>query len=480
MQCLRYAFCGAALVLLSAGQMSASAAGSEPDSFGNLAAEVTPAVVAISSAQHYAVRENLFDPRSTRSPDKSKTCGLALGSGFIIDPGGYIVTNSHVIAGAREIQVTLKDGKNYLAQLIGADSKTDLALLKVDASGQLPYVSFGNSDAARVGDRILAVGNPFGLGGTVTTGIISALDRDLHAGPFDDYLQIDASINPGNSGGPSFNLEGEVIGVNTAIASPNGGSVGIGFAIPANMARPIVQELRRHGQIMRGWIGVSAQEVTAEIAESLELEGTGGALLVSVQPGGPAALAGLRRGDIILSFDGHPVATSHELPRMVAAEPTGRRVDIIAWRSGSRQTATVTIDFAKDKPVVTAGSATLFAGGAGRMLDGAQLTALTEKLRRKLALPSSAQGVVILDLTEDSLLARQGLQPADIIEQVDQQDVSKPSEIDRLIRQAAAKGRSAVLFLVNRGGSERYLAVRAGDGRYAEDLLPYHLSTVEA
>jgi serine protease Do len=475
MRGLRSAICGAAaLVLLSAGGSAALAAGLEPESLSHLAAGVTPAVVAITSALPSAAGDSLFDRGSARTPGNDPKYSLALGSGFIIDPSGYIVTNNHVIAGAGQIQVTLRGGKSYFAEIVGTDRKTDLALLKVDAARPLPFVSFGDSDAAEVGDRIVAVGNPFGLGGTVTTGIISALDRDLHAGPFDDYLQIDAAINPGNSGGPSFNLRGEVIGVNTAIASPNGGSVGIGFAIPANMAKPIIRELRLHGQILRGWIGVSAQDVTPEIANSLELDEPQGALLASVQLGGPASLAGLRRGDVILSFDGHQVVTSRELPRMVADEPTGRLVTVIVWRSGSRAIVTVTIGLAKDKPAAVASAGTPIADGAGRILHGVQLTALTGAVRRKLGLPDDTHGVAILSLANDSVLAREGLRRADIIEQVEQQDVGKPSEVDHLVRQAGAKGRATVLLLISRGGNERYLAIRAMDDKYAQDLLPYH------
>jgi serine protease Do len=475
MRGLRSILCGvAALILLSAGDRTALAAGLEPESLAQLAAGVTPAVVAITSALPSAAGDSLLDRGSARIPGNDPKYSLALGSGFIIDPSGYIVTNNHVIAGAGQIQVTLRGGKSYFAEIVGTDRKTDLALLKVDSARPLPFVSFGDSDAAEVGDRIVAIGNPFGLGGTVTTGIISALDRDLHAGPFDDYLQIDAAINPGNSGGPSFNLRGEVIGVNTAIASPNGGSVGIGFAIPANMAKPIIRELRLHGQILRGWIGVSVQDVTPEIADSLELDAPQGALLASVQPGGPAALAGLRRGDVILSFDGHQVATSRELPRMVADEQTGRLVTVVVWHSGARATVAVTIGLAKDKPAAIASAGTPIADGAGRILHGVQLTALTGAVRRKLDLSDDTHGVVILSLAGDSVLAREGLRRADIIEQVEQQDVGKPSEVDHLIRQARARGRATVLFLVSRGGNERYLAVKAVDDKYAQDLLPYH------
>jgi serine protease Do len=279
---------------------------------------VTPAVVNISSTHHEQASSDDQGTPDQGMPDLPPGSPFeqffhnfrqhrhggeavkALGSGFIIDSSGYVVTNDHVVDSATDIVVTLNDGKDYPAKLIGADKKTDLALLKIDAGKPLPAVSFGNSDVSRVGDWVLAVGNPFGLGGTVTTGIISARSRDIHSGPFDDFLQIDASINKGNSGGPTFNLAGEVIGINSAIYSPNGGSVGIGFAIPANEAKPVLDALREHGKVDRGWIGVQIQPVTPEIANSLGLPGTTGTLVAGVQANGPAAKAQMEQGDVIL------------------------------------------------------------------------------------------------------------------------------------------------------------------------------------
>ena len=336
---------------------AAAAASLPPETFADLAAKVTPAVVNISSTHHEAAGPSDqaepfdFPPGSPfeqffkhfREQQGHGSGGqdmTALGSGFIIDSAGYIVTNNHVIDGASEIHVTLSSGKDYPAKLIGADKKTDLALLKVDAGSALPFVGWGNSDAARVGDWVLAVGNPFGLGGTVTTGIISARSRDIHSGPFDDFLQIDASINRGNSGGPTFNLDGEVIGINSAIASPNGGSVGIGFAVPSNMAKPVIEALRERGRVDRGWIGVAIQEVTPEIAQSLGLGQPTGALIASVQADGPAAAARLQQGDVILTFDGQTVAETRELPRIVAATPAGKRVEVVVWREGERKSLT--------------------------------------------------------------------------------------------------------------------------------------------
>ena len=239
-------------------------------------------------------------------------------------PSGHVVTNNHVVGDAGKVEVTLQDGSKYPAKIIGRDPKTDLAVLKINADKPLPYVQFGDSSAAQVGDWVMAVGNPFGLGGTVTTGIISARGRDIHSGPFDDFLQIDAPINRGNSGGPTFNLEGQVIGINTAIYSPNGGSVGIGFAVPSNVAKNIVAQLEEHGKVSRGWLGVQIQEVTPAIAASLGLPHEAGALVAVVTPNSPAAKAGLKQGDVILSFDGNEIGKLRDLPRLVAATPPTR------------------------------------------------------------------------------------------------------------------------------------------------------------
>src|SRR5271154_1590411 len=259
---------------------------------------------------------------------------IALGSGFIIDPSGYVVTNSHVVGGASKVEVTLQDDSKYPAKIIGRDPKTDIALLKIKADKPLPYVSFGDSSSAQVGDWVMAVGNPFGLGGTVTTGIISARGRDIHSGPFDDFLQIDAPINRGNSGGPTFNLDGQVIGINTAIYSPNGGSVGIGFAVPSNLAKTVVAQLEEHGKVSRGWLGVQIQEVTTAIASSLGLQGEHGALVAVVTPDSPGAKAGLKQGDVILTFNGSEVNHLHDLPRLVAESAPDTAAKLKVWRNG--------------------------------------------------------------------------------------------------------------------------------------------------
>ncbi len=470
---------GLALVFLTASGI-ASAASLPPDSFADLAAKVTPAVVNISSTRHVAASAETdipfdFPPgspfeqffkqfRDRQGRHRGGEDMKALGSGFIIDPSGYVVTNEHVIDDAAEIQVTLNNGKDFPAKVIGIDKKTDLALLKVSAPTPLPYVSFGNSDTARVGDWVLAVGNPFGLGGTVTTGIVSARGRDIHSGPFDDFLQIDASINRGNSGGPTFNLAGEVIGVNSAIASPNGGSVGIGFAIPSNMAKPVIAALREKGRVERGFIGVGIQEVTPEIAQSLGLGQPMGALVASVQPDGPAAAARIQQGDVILFFDGQTVGETHDLPRIVAATPAGKEVDVVVWRDGARKTLTVKVGKMKDEPQVASAedNSAPAADSAAHRLLGVQLSALTDDVRQQLGIGDDVKGVVIMDVIEGSPAARQGLQQGDIIEQVARHRVTSPAEVDHLVAQAAAKDRSSVLLLVNRQGNELFLAVKVG------------------
>jgi serine protease Do len=267
----------------------------------------------------------------------------ALGSGFIVDPTGYIVTNNHVIDGAREVSVTLNDGSKHTARIIGRDDKTDLALVKIDAGRELPYVAFGNSDEAHEGDWVLAVGNPYGLGGTVTAGIISAHGRNINEGPYDDFLQIDAPINPGNSGGPLFNQSGQVVGIDTAIYSPSGGSVGIGFAIPSNVAKTVVTQLRDHGTVSRGWLGVSMQSLTPSLAKAVGLRDAHGVLVDSVTVGSPAATAGLRQGDVITGFNGRPINDGRELALAVVETAAGKTVGMTVWRDNRSVNITVQI-----------------------------------------------------------------------------------------------------------------------------------------
>src|SRR6266446_9181740 len=269
---------------------------------------------------------------------------MALGSGFVIDPAGYVVSNNHVVANAQKVTVTFQDNSQHQAKVLGRDERTDLALLKVDTNQQLPHVTWGNSDDAKIGDWIVAVGNPFGLGGTVTAGIISALGRNINEGPYDDFLQIDAPINRGNSGGPTFDLSGEVIGINTAIYSPSGGSVGIGFALPSNTAKSVVAQLREHGHVTRSWLGVAVQGISPTIAKSLGMnpDQPTGALVATVTPNSPATKAGIKQGDVILSANGHPIKSVHDLPRMVAAMPVGQKLDLAIRRGGKEMTLAAT------------------------------------------------------------------------------------------------------------------------------------------
>jgi serine protease Do len=391
-----------------------------------------------------------------------------LGSGFIIDPSGYIVTNNHVIESATEIQVTTNDGTDYPAKLIGADPKTDLALLKIEAKKPLPSVDLGDSDKSRVGDWVLAIGNPFGLGGTVTTGIISARSRDIHEGPFDDFLQIDASINQGNSGGPTFNMNGDVVGINTAIFSPSGGSVGIGFAIPSNLAKPILAELRSKGQVQRGWLGVEIQQVTPEIASAIGLDEAKGALVASVQPDSPAAKANLQAGDVILTFNGTAVHEMRDLPRLVAETDANAKVDLGVLRDKKQITVAATIAKMKDDSQVasndqqddSAQSPADANTGVQVAALGATLAPVNAETRQQFNLDQGVKGVVVQDLDSDGPLADQGIRPGDVIKKVSDADVSSPDDVKRLADRAKADKQSVLLMLVDRQGKNLFIAVK--------------------
>lgn len=462
-------------------------AGAPPASFAELAEQVSPAVVNISTTRQVSgsperglpfdfppgspfeeffrqFQDRFGDGGNGQAPMRRAN---ALGSGFIIDADGYVVTNNHVIDGANEIQVTLTDGTQLPAKLVGTDKQTDLALLKVETDKKLPAVQFGDSDSIRVGDWVIAVGNPFGLGGTVSAGIVSARGRDIHAGPFDDFLQIDAAINPGNSGGPTFSLDGKVMGVNTAIASPNGGSVGIGFAIPANLAKPIIAQLRERGSVERGWLGVQIQAVTPELAEALGLDKPKGALVAGVMPDGPAAAAGVKSGDVILAFDGKEVPEMRDLPRIVAQTPAGKEVEIEVWRD--RETRTLAAAIAKQQPSAEIASnedqppSGPSAAGMTVPALGATLAPLSPELQSRFELPDGASGVVILDLEADGPAAEQGLRPGDLIEKVSQQEVATPADVERLAEAARKARQSALLLLVNRQGDSLFVALKLSE-----------------
>ena len=385
-----------------------------------------------------------------------------LGSGFIIDPAGYVVTNNHVVDGADEVRVTLQSGEDFKAKVVGVDAKTDLALVKIESSKSLPYIEWGDSDRVRVGDWVLAVGNPFGLSESATAGIVSARNRNIHAGPFDDFLQIDAPINQGNSGGPLFDLTGRVIGVNTAIVSPSGGSVGIGFAIPAAVAKPVIAQLREKGSVERGWLGVQIQPVTPEIASALAMGKERGALVASVQPDSPAAKAAIKQGDVIVKLGGRDVPEMRSLPRMVAELPAGKSVDLTVLRGGKEVTLPVTIGQMKPESDQVAstdkGESSDEPAGQSTQL-GAQMAVLTPEMRDQFKLPEDATGVVITEVDPDGLAAEHGLKVGDIIESVSQTKVTKVSDINRLLGEAKAAKQNAVLLLVNRQGTPLYVAV---------------------
>jgi serine protease Do len=388
---------------------------------------------------------------------------VGLGSGFIIDPQGYIVTNNHVVSKAEKITVILQDNSRHEAKVVGRDEKTDLALLKIDATEKLAFVTWGDSDQAKVGDWIVAVGNPFGLGGTVTSGIISAVGRNINEGPYDAYIQIDAPINRGNSGGPAFNLGAEVIGVNTAIYSPSGGSVGIGFAVPSNVAKDVIQQLREKGHVTRGWLGVAIQGITPAIAKSLGLspERPSGALVASVTANSPAAKAGIKQGDVITAAGGQPVKQVGDLPRIVAGTPPGQQLELTILRGGQEMKLATTLGELSDTPKPVAAVAP-DEDRTGAL--GLQLAAMTPELRRQYRVPRDVDGVVVTKVADQSAAAAAGLQPGDVLVSIDQKPVETPLKAAEQLKEAAAKGN--VLLLVNRKGSSQFvgLSVNRGSG----------------
>lgn len=459
-----------------------------PDSFADLAERLLPAVVNISTTQAVKKREEGDGPQAPRFPPGSpfedffkeffdrqqretpQRRGTSLGSGFIIDKAGYVVTNNHVIADADEIFVTLHDDTKLKATLVGRDAKTDLALLKVSSSKPLVAVPFGNSSKTRVGDWVVAIGNPFGLGGTVTAGIVSARQRDINSGPYDDYIQTDASINRGNSGGPMFNLDGAVIGINTAIFSPSGGSVGIGFAIPSNLAKPIVDQLREFGKARRGWLGVRIQTVNDEIAQSLGMKEATGALVASVTKDGPAEKYKIKVGDVILNFDGKKVGEMRRLPRIVAETPVNKSVSVDVWRNGKLVTLPVQLgEFPEDDQKVAA--ATPKAGPSKVKTEtlgslGITLSALTPGLRDQFKLESDVEGVVITEVSPAGPAAEKRIQAGSVIRKIgpDQEAVSSPEQVRRKVEEARKANLKTILVLIEAGGTQRFVALNIGKG----------------
>ena len=469
------------VALLAVGGGSVAAATPPPAGFADLVDRLLPAVVNISTVQAPENQsQNEPSPPSPRLPPGSafeeffrqffdrQRPTTSLGSGFIISASGYIVTNNHVIAEADEITVTLHDETRLTAEVVGRDAKTDLALLKVKASGKLPTVTFGDSSELRVGDWVVAIGNPFGLGGTVTAGIVSGRQRDIRAGPYDDFIQTDASINQGNSGGPMFNVAGEVVGINTAILAPAGHSVGVGFAIPSNLAGPILEQLEKFGRARRGWLGVQIQTVTEEIARALGLPETTGAMVAAVTAGGPAEEHGIEVGDVILRFDDRDVGKMRRLPRLVAETEAGKSVAVEVWRDGGRRSVTVVLgEFPDDDVRATARTATAMAARTVRIAElGLTLSLLTPELRKRFELDAAAEGVVVTAVARQGPAARKAIAPGAIIRKIgpDQRSVETPSDVADVATAAGKAGQTTVLMLVEAGGTQRFVALEIDRG----------------
>jgi serine protease Do len=429
-------------------------------SFADLAQELSPAVVNISTT---TVVENTqggpgpnspfndeFFKRFFPGPQRPQKKN-SLGSGFIINKEGYIVTNNHVVDGADEIVVILKEGDEYPAKIIGKDAKTDLALIKIEPKNGLPVIRLGNSYNTRVGDWVLAIGNPFGLGHTVTAGIVSAKGRELGAGPYDDFIQTDTAINPGNSGGPLFDMAGNAIGINTALFTRSGGNQGVGFAIPVNLAKSIVAQLKESGKVTRAWLGVMIQQITPEIQDSLELKTRKGALVADVVKGSPASKSGILRGDVIIRFNGDEVSSQRELPTMVAFLPVGQEVEVVVLRNGKEMTVQVTLEEMEEEPVVAGGSSEEVQEGLGLAVQN-----ITPEIAEQLGL-TGTEGVVVSDVEQNGMAAQAGIRRGDVILEVNRTKVTDFESLNTVLEKD--KDSKSILFLINRGGNTIFVAV---------------------
>ena len=450
-----------------------------PDGFADLAERLLPSVVTIETSQKAKKDKrghgpqfdfppgspfrDFFEEFNKRRRDSPRR-GAAVGSGFIISADGYVVTNNHVIENADSVEIVLYDDQRLEGQVIGKDPKTDLALIKVEPKQSLKPVNWGDSKIARIGDWVVAIGNPLGLGGTVTAGIISARSRNLRSGPYDDYIQTDAPINRGNSGGPLFDLKGNVIGVNTAILSPSGGSIGIGFAIPSSLAEGVIKQLKEFGTTKRGWLGVQIQTVTEEIAESLGLKEAKGALVAGVVDDSPAATAGFKSGDVILSFNNFEVPQSRKLPRIVADTGVGKEVNVEVWRDGERTTLRVTLGELEKVNVASfsPGKKGVAKKGRSETIEelGLKLAPFSKALAKQFELDEDSEGVVVTDVESDSSAQEKGLQPGTLVVEVNQEKVSSPAEIMAKINDARDAGRRSVLLLIQQGGDLRFVALK--------------------
>ncbi len=484
---------------LAAGPMLPGAAGPHPafakggmESLADLAASVTDAVVNISASQVVEEKQasampklapgtpldDLFEQffkhqlqRHNGPGDGGEGGGdeaprghrsNSLGSGFIIDPSGIVITNNHVIEGANDITVILTDGTKLKAEVVGKDTKVDVAVLKVKSDKPLKFVPFGDSDKMRVGDAVMAVGNPFGLGGTVTAGIVSARNRNIDSGPYDNYIQTDASINKGNSGGPLFDMAGEVIGINTAILSPSGGSIGIGFATPANTVLPIIDQLRQFHEVRRGWLGVRIQGVDDQIAESLGIGAARGALVAGVDDNGPAKPAGIKTGDVIVKFDGKDVKDSHDLPKIVAMTPVGKDVQVGVIRDGKPQDLTVKLGRLEDnvKQAALPGGQPDAPKSAVQSALGMELSQLSDDIRKRFNIKDTVKGVAITAVDPTSAANDKAIHPGDVLVEINQNAVTDPADVALKIKAIKDSGKKSALLLVSNGqGEEHYVAL---------------------
>ena len=476
----------AALALAATITLSPLAAAAQtrgPDGIADVAEKVIDAVVNISTSQMVEARGNMpqmppgsqqfeefFEEffKNRRGGDNNQNRAprrvSSLGSGFIIDASGIVVTNNHVIADADEVNVILNDGSRLKAEVIGHDQKTDIALLRVKPDKPLKAVQFGDSDKLRLGEWVVAIGNPFSLGGTVTAGIVSARNRDINSGPYDNYIQTDAAINRGNSGGPLFNLNGEVVGVNTAIISPSGGSIGIGFAVPSKTAVAVIDQLRQFGETRRGWLGVRIQQVTDDIADSLNIKPAKGALVAGVEDKGPAKPAGIEPGDVIVKFDGKDVREMKDLPRIVADTPVGKDVEVVIIRKGQEEKKTVKLgrleDGEKQAALSTKKDDQPEEKSVVQKTLGLQLSNLTDTLRQRYKIKDQVKGVVITGVDANSAAAEKRLNAGDVIVEVAQEPIATPADLQKKLDQLKKDGRKSALFLVsNADGELRFVAL---------------------
>ncbi|MDF1854782.1 Do family serine endopeptidase [Pseudooceanicola sp.] len=451
-----------------------AAAQSRPSSFADLAEKFSPAVVNITTSTTVAGNaganpvvpegspfEDFFKEFRDRNKDQQRPRkSSALGSGFVISEDGYVVTNNHVIESADEISIEFFDGGVHKAKVVGTDPKTDIALLKVEADKPLPFVNFGDSDTARVGDWVLAMGNPLGQGFSVSAGIVSARNREL-SGSYDDYIQTDAAINRGNSGGPLFNLDGEVVGVNTAILSPNGGSIGIGFSMASNVVKRVVLQLKDFGETRRGWLGVRIQDVTPDMAEAMDLKEARGALVTDV-PEGPARDSGMQAGDVILEFDGRKVDDTRSLVRQVGNTEVGKTVRVIVWRGSAEEVLKVTLGRREQAetavPAAQPGGEEEMAPKQQDMM-GMTLSPVTPELSTQLELGDNAEGLVVVDVDETSQAYDKGLRAGDLITEAGQQKIASLSDLEERVSDARDAGRKSILLLVRRAGDPRFVAL---------------------